>query len=265
MSLAGGATTGNASLSAGTSSGDVTIAAGSISGTVTLTCGGDITLTATGSGARIATNAGYVVSGSDALSIAIAADEVAYICDEGVTPARAMIKEDTGNWPVGYAAVNVITSSATATNATTNLSFGSFTIPANTLRVGSVYKITGYYVYTHTAAATPTLTLELLLAGAVVATVVCTPIATATDFSGRVEAWVTVRTVGAGGTAMTCVRHDSNVADPTIAQHSEGSTGIATTAIDTTAAIALTARIRMTTAVASNTLTVPQGFIERLA
>ena len=165
--------------------------------------------------------------------------------------------------------VLVNTTTPAATNATTNLSMGGqFTIPANTLRVGSLYQITCNYVYLHTAAATPTITAELLINGTVIAqcTLVLTPISTASTFTGTIVYYVRCQALGSGTTGKVVCTADQKNSFVAFARPSiENPTGTATTDIDTTIARTLEGRIRMTTAVASNTLTVTQGFIEKVS
>lgn len=156
-----------------------------------------------------------------------------------------------------------------ATNATTNLTCGgSFSIPANTLEAGAVYRVTGEWHYVHTAAATPTITIEFLINAVVIAAVtrVITPIATAANYTGTLIATLRCQTTGAGGTCV--VNLDSKDSVQTFARGSIENTpntaAPATTAIDTTVARTIELRIRMTTAVAANTLTVVHGYIEKL-
>lgn len=158
-------------------------------------------------------------------------------------------------------AVTSITANAAATNATTNLSFGTFTIPANTLQVGSVWVFTGYFTFLHTAAATPTLTLELLVNGVVVDSAVMTPQSTAATYAGTAHGYITCRTTGASGTIQANCRLDGNAV---LGTGNDGSTSTATDTVDTTVSRSVEMRIRMTTAVASNTLTVLHGYIQRV-
>lgn len=155
------------------------------------------------------------------------------------------------------------TSIDAATNATTNLSLASYTAGANTLAVEDVFRFTGLYVYQHDAATTPTLTMEVLLAGVVAASFVFTPVNVAATYSGRVEGYVSIHTIGAGGTAMCTIRHDANGANNTD-QQGEGSLNLTATAIDTTLSRSIAARMRMTTAVPANTLTLTQSWLELL-
>lgn len=179
-------------------------------------------------------------------------------------PTTPMYTDDAGlTWRIGCAAVQAITANTAATNATTNLSGGSFAIPAGSSRVGTLYRNTLAFLYTHTAATTPTLTAELLIAGAVAQTVVFTPLAFAATFYGEVVAITTIRSLGAGGTCMVSAQFKCGIAN-SLGDALAGAGTVATTAIDTTASQTIELRIRMTTAVASNTLTVIQGFTERL-
>lgn len=195
------------------------------------------------------------VNGSDALKYAL-------------TAVRRFVSDGDGGWVAesveGYEIVAVTTANAAATNATTNLTCSSYTIPAQLPDVETAYRLNGWFVFDHTAAATPTLTAELLIAGAVVESAVMTPVATAFDWNGKLEALIVFRTTGAGGTVkgdvMFLTSAGINQANCLI-----GNRGTTTDAINTTIANAVELRVRMTTAVASNTLTVVQGYVERLA
>ena len=159
-------------------------------------------------------------------------------------------------------AEGVRTSNTTATAATTDLTVTSGTIPANSMSAGTVYRLTGYYVFVHTAAATPTLTAELLINGSAVETVVLTPVATAATYSGQLTATITCRTTGGSGTVMCTLMNESN-AGATAVSEQIGSTATGTDTVDTTVDRSFELRIRMTTGVASNALTVIQGMTER--
>lgn len=155
-----------------------------------------------------------------------------------------------------------------ATNATTNLTCGgAFSVPANTLVAGDVYRVTGMYHYVHTAAATPTITIEFLINAVVIAavTLVLTPIATASNYTGTVVAYLRAQTTGAGGTCVVALdQKNSFVAFARASIENAPTAAPATTAIDTTVARTIELRMRMTTAVAANTLTVVHGFVEKL-
>ncbi len=178
-------------------------------------------------------------------------------------PTQAVFTDDEeADWPIGYAAIDVLTANASATNATTVLTAVSDVVPADTCRVGTCYRFTAYFVFVHTAAATP-LIRATINCGGVSRTVDMTPAAVASTYSGKVEALITYRTVGASGTAMLHVRFESN-AGTAVNWALNGNTETSTQAIDTTANHTNSLTLNMVTAVASNTLTVVQGVLERL-
>lgn len=169
---------------------------------------------------------------------------------------------------LGFSALEVgalgtpITANAQAVALTTNLSCtGSQSLGANVAVVGTTLHLSGWYSFLHTAAATPTLTAEVVVAGVVRATAILTPVSAAATFSGRIDGVITVRTTGAGGTAMAQVHFDAN---HSAVNSIDGSVNTATFAINTTIANSVELRVRMTTAVVGNTLTVTNGAIERL-
>jgi hypothetical protein len=184
---------------------------------------------------------------------------------QSTAPSRPMFTGDEGDdWALGYACVSVNTTIPTATNATTNLSCGgSYTVPANTPRAGTLYRFYGMYTFVETAAP-PTLTLELLVDGVAIRSMTITSAASAGTRGGEVWGYLRYQTIGAGGTMM-CSQGRQNNHGSTEDERVEPSLSVGTDAVDTTANHAIELRIRMTTAVASNTLTVTQGFIERLA
>lgn len=156
-----------------------------------------------------------------------------------------------------------ITSNATATNATTVLTAASYTIPANELVVGSIWRVTAWFDYTHTAAATPTLTIQLRIAGSSIVSRVIDPPAVATTYAGHISAGFTVRSTGAAGTLMPAfflLMGDNTAAE----QWGGASVETADVAVDTTVNRDLDLVVFMTTAVPSNTLTISQGYVERV-
>lgn len=156
-----------------------------------------------------------------------------------------------------------LTANASTTNSAANNTIATFTAPADTLLVGDVYRVAGNFTFVDPGATTPTLTFELLIGGAVVNTVVVTPVLTAATFHGRVLAEFTVRSVGAGGTVMTAM-HVAGSGLSLAGAFSGGSqVDTATDAVDTTVSRVLELRARMTTAVAGATLTFSQGYWER--
>ncbi len=150
------------------------------------------------------------------------------------------------------------------TALTTNLVGASLNAPANFLKAGQVWAFRSPFTFLHTAAATPTLTVELAVAGVAIVAAVVTPVATAATFHGLLEAFFTVRAVGVAGSVCGAVFVRSH--GLTLANAGADPAQVDTTpdAIDTTIARLVELRARMTTAVASNTLTLSQGWVERL-
>lgn len=152
---------------------------------------------------------------------------------------------------------------AVAAAVVTDLTVASVTLGPQTT-VGQVWKLTGLGTFLHTAATTPTLTLELAVAGVAVVAAVATPVAVAGTFSFKVEAYFTVRAIGVSGSIMGAIQLQSQ--GLTLSNAAGGANLTDTTAdtIDLTSNKVVSLRVRMTTAVASNTLTVSQGWPERL-
>jgi hypothetical protein len=150
-----------------------------------------------------------------------------------------------------------------AAAAVTNLVGASFSAPPGSLRVGEVYLLRCAFTFLHTAAATPTLTVELVAGGVVVASAVLTPISVATTFSGWAEAYFTVRSIGASDTIMPAIHCQAQG----LTQANDWGGGVVDVAADTVSdasALLFQLRMRMTTAVAGNTLTISQGWPERV-
>lgn len=148
-----------------------------------------------------------------------------------------------------------------ATNATTVLVGATWTSQSSIFSVGSQIRLRMKFVVAKTTSP-PTLTFQVKVAGSSQASVVVTQISSVVAGGGWVEGVVTIRTVGAGGTAVATI----------VGGHSQGLTSgvdtsfslvnTATFAIDTTATKLFELVGFMTTAVASNTLTIPEGNVE---
>lgn len=153
----------------------------------------------------------------------------------------------------------VLLADAVATAAVTNLVGASWASPANAFKLGQVWRFSCWAKFLHTAATTPTLTLELAVGGVAFVTALLTPPATAATFVGRLEGLLTVRAAGVSGSIVTAV--EGLFSNPSIF----GSANLGAAAgFDTTSAKLVELRVRMTTAVASNTLTLTQGMVERV-
>lgn len=102
-------------------------------------------------------------------------------------------------WPASAKVAN-----SAAINTVETYISAVFPLPANTLAVGSVFRITVYGTCTSTAANLSTFTIRLGTAGTVADTAVlaatCTAAASGINIAFKVEFLVVVRTIGAGGT-----------------------------------------------------------------
>lgn len=267
----------NSTLDIVTSATAINITAGSTAD-INVSAGDDIALRADGtqvgvqatklqvSGESGGTAGGFVsIDEASTSFIAIGAGRGAYWV-ENTAPTRPMFTDDVEeDWPLGFACPSLPkTANSAASDATTNLSCCTFTHSAGTLRVGSTFLYTGWYVFTHAAANVPTLTAELLINGAVVSACILTPQTLAATFTGIVQAIFTVRSIGAAGTVMIQMLNwgPAQVQASTV---SGGSNDTATDAIDTTVNRSSELRIRMTTNPAgADTLTVTHGYVQRL-
>lgn len=150
----------------------------------------------------------------------------------------------------------------TATNATTDLSVGSVNVAANTTVVGTTYISNLSVEFVHTAAATPTLTIEWVYGGVVVCTRVLTVTAVAGTYTLWVEGYFRHTTIGAASSARVSIRSVCT-AGATVPDQI-GDTTATPAALNTTIARTLELRVRMTTAVAANTITLHQAILQRL-
>lgn len=181
-------------------------------------------------------------------------------CAQGQHLRRAL-----GTGDLGFSALEigaVATGAGAVTGAVTNISCGVYTVPANSVAVGTTFRFTCSYVFAHTATP-PTLTFEVLIGGVVAETLILTFVASATTQGGLMEGYLRVQTTGAPGSANVTM---SGVSGGGLALSSQNaqSVAVATDAITTTGTVTLELRARMTTLVAANTLTVMIGMVERL-
>ncbi len=150
-----------------------------------------------------------------------------------------------------------------ATAATTTLVGISENVGAGQFGTRQVWRATCWLQYLHTAAATPTLTFELAIGGTVLCSCILTPIATAGTYHGRAEATFTFRSEGSTAAVVSAL--DVSLGAGTQASDMRaGFTNITPASVNTTIARLVELRARMTTAVAGNTLTISQGYLERV-
>ncbi len=150
------------------------------------------------------------------------------------------------------------TTAQTATASTTNLTAGSFSIPLNTLQVGSEYEWEAVFYAGRGATTTATnVIIELLVAGAAVRTnTIAITVTASQNRGGSVKARLTVRSVGAGGSMMASLESVHDLGGTAGAQVStidpaRSATSPATTAIDTTQARSTELRMRLSAATAT--------------
>lgn len=149
----------------------------------------------------------------------------------------------------------------TATD-TTNLSVGAVTVAGNTTAIGTTYIANLSVEFIHTASATPTLTIEWVYGGAVVCTRVLTVTAVAGTYTLWIEGYFRHTTIGAASSARVSIRSVCT-AGATVPDQI-GDTTATPAALNTTISRTLECRVRMTTTVASNSITLHQGVLQRL-
>lgn len=154
-----------------------------------------------------------------------------------------------------------LTANAAATAATTILTGATWTLPANTATAGMVIRLRCNYRFVKTIAP-PTLTCNLTVNGASVAAFVISSVSSGTTSGGYIEGFITIRTIGAGGTLMSSLNGANNHGITNATNWNPTSTNIAATAINTTLDRIIALTMRMTTAVLGNTLTISQGVVE---
>lgn len=157
--------------------------------------------------------------------------------------------------------VQSITTSGSATNATTWLSFGAYTMQVPEMTAGAVFRCTGHFTLVKTTSSAVAPIVELLVGGNVVASATTGSIgSTAETIGAMVTAFFTIKSTGASGTL------DAYVGWPvSYRQGDSESSPVSDKAIDTTAPRQVEMRIRMASAVSGCTLAARQGFTERLA
>lgn len=186
-------------------------------------------------------------------------------------PSRGMYTDDTNvdrfidtstvRTPRGLVSSN--TTVPTTGTGGTNLSIGgTYTVPASGWEAGMVLEFYGEYVLVETAVA-KTITVELLVNGAVVESIAPPGAGAAGTRWGRLHGHIRCQTVGAGGT-MVCSISGQNNHGGTEDQRMPQSTTTGTTALDTTLTRSVQMRIRASTLGAGNSLSVVQGYVRRL-
>lgn len=159
-----------------------------------------------------------------------------------------------------------LSQSATVANTTTETTFLTYTIPANDMVVGAVYKVTCWG--TAGVTGTPTLTLKSKLGGVTNATI---PITASSGVTGKVwkaELYLSILTTGASGTwfgNFHVVEGLSVAGTNPVAAAQDRMDGGSALAVDTTVSRDITLTAQWSAASASNTITCRGYAAERVA
>jgi hypothetical protein len=135
---------------------------------------------------------------------------------KNTAPTTPMFTDDDGNdWPLAANAVASMSAIQTTIASTTTIVAASFTAPAGSWRVGTLYKVEGYLVALRGATATASnVIIELLLGGTVFASVTI-PITPSGGGSALVTGYVLCLSTGAGGTFIANIKAPNDLADLT--------------------------------------------------
>lgn len=152
-----------------------------------------------------------------------------------------------------------VAASAAVTNTTTETAFDkSYTIPANTLKAGDVIKIRAQVIATATNS-TDTLTIKAKAGSTVLAATAAVDVAD--NDIAVIDIYVVFRTVGASGTMVAFGFVSLGVAGTATARP----VSLASTSVDTTAAIALTVTATWSVADAGNSCRLDGLHVERMS
>ncbi len=153
-----------------------------------------------------------------------------------------------------------LTTNQAVTALATVLTGATWTMPANFAVVSMVLHLRATYRFVKTLSP-PTLVANLTVAGVSVATFTVANASSATTSGGEVEATITIVSTGATGSLMSALLGGNNHGS-TAADNNPMTVNIATTAINTTITNAIALTLNMGTAVASNTITISQGYVD---
>lgn len=177
------------------------------------------------------------------------------------TPVAGTAEYDGKSWfftPVSTRRVvdlsgGIITATTTVANTITPTDLANLGLDANSLNVGKTVslRILGRY---STANGTDTVSLAVKIGGTTFTTIVTTA-GTVTNAALDLTLTFTVRSIGAAGTVWGFVRATVNAADKSVA-------GTATTSLDTTVAQTVSVAATWSNALAGNTISVDQAWLE---
>lgn len=169
-----------------------------------------------------------------------------------------------------HSTVSRMSTLVTVSAATTALSFsaGAFTLPANSVGVGTTYRFTGHMVFVRGATATAmTIAASVFVAGVAQATTGnMTTLTAPTTGALWFEGFLTILTTGAGGTAIASLRAGDSGLRFAIPQYTyDGNTNIVPFTFNSTIANTIDMTAAMSAIVAGTTITATAGIIERVA
>ena len=219
---------------------------------------------------------GGVIDGTDSLNTAyyVEDDKVRTVIPEKGDKVLAVLHQGENvsrhDWLISYGdgtlckaassfLANNVTASSNVTNTNTETAFstGTVTIPAGTLKVGDTIRIRGY-VTTPTTNSTDTLIVKVKIGSAAILTSATVDVAN--DDVAVFEATLTVRTIGASGTAVASGWIGLGV----IGTATERVGALQSTTIDTTGALSITVTATWSVASASNIARLDQLIVEHV-
>lgn len=204
-----------------------------------------------------------VVEGATRAVAAVAGDGQFWVRSDA--PNLPMFTDDTNvDCPIKNSMVTKTAATVVSALTTVLDCCGTFTIPANTLRVGSRFRIEFSYQFVRGATATAFNLGNFLNIGANAVSVAANATTVAGTYQMRVIADFTVLTTGAGGTCMANLRVDGAGTTLGADVATRYVTNLAL-ACNTTIALAITGTAQMSVATLATTLTATGGHIEWLA
>lgn len=172
-----------------------------------------------------------------------------FLTDRGRLAQGGQGADIGGVFPIMVTAAAAASAAITNTVTETAFSNGSFSIPAGWLRAGSIIRLGWQGIATATNS-TDTLQIKAYVNAAAIATGTATDVADNAMFAG--DATVAIRTIGASGTFVANSNHTKVPAASLTASRVEEL--LASTAIDTTAAVVIAVKATWSVASASNSV-----------
>jgi hypothetical protein len=170
-----------------------------------------------------------------------------FLTDHGRLAQAGTGRDLGGVWPILVTAATAASTAISNTNTEAAFSNGSFSIPANWLRAGSIIKFQWQGIGT-AINGSDTLQIKAYVNSTAIATGTATNIAANDIFAGEAE--VAIRTIGASGTFVANATHTKVPAATNVATRTNQIT--ASTSVDTTAAVVLSVKATWSAASSSN-------------